>query len=148
MAKRIGKYKVTKRDSAISLVDGGKAKGRLIVGGSRMSEILTNTDVDAQNNTLTAAQILGGIVTHTSVTGGGDVTLDTAVNIISGCNLTEDNEAIKCYYVNDGNQTLTLAVASGTTIADTGNTILTNEAAVLLIVRTSATAVKVYMTTS
>ena len=148
MGKRIGKYKITKRESATSLIDGGEATGRLIAGSNRLTEKLTNTDVDAQANTLTAAQILGGIVTHTSVTGGGDVTLDTAVNIISGCNLTTDNEAIKCYYVNDGNQTLTLAVASGTTIADTGNTILTNEAAVLLIVRTSATAVKVYMTTS
>ena len=148
MAKRIGKYKVSNKESSLSLVDGGLTSGRVIIGSNRLTETLTNTDVDAQNNTLTAAQILGGIVTHTSVTGGGDVTLDTAANIISGCNLTEDNEAIKCYYINDGNQTLTLAVASGTTIADTGNTILTNEAAILLIVRTSSTAVKVYMTTS
>ena len=147
MAKRHRKYKLTKRDSALSLVDGGTVDGSVYVSG-RLTEKLTNTDVDAQANTLTAAQILGGIVTHTSATGGGDVTLDTAANIISGCNLNNDNEAIKCYYINDGNQTLTLAVATGTTIADTGNTILTNEAAVLLIVRTSSTAVKVYMTSS
>ena len=147
MGKRVGKYKITKRESALNLTDGGTVDGSVYVSG-RITESLTNTDVDAQANTLTAAQILGGIVTHTSATGGGDVTLDTAANIISGCNLSKDNEAIKCYYINDGNQTLTLAVASGTTIADTGNTILTNEAAVLLIVRTSSTAVKVYMTTS
>jgi len=34
MAKRIGKYKVTKRDSAISLVDGGTATGDISVNGS------------------------------------------------------------------------------------------------------------------
>jgi len=69
MGKRIGKYKITKRESATSLIDGGEATGRLIAGSNRLTEKLTNTDVDAQANTLTAAQILGGIVTHTSVTG-------------------------------------------------------------------------------
>ena len=147
MAKRIGKYKISKRESEMSLRDGGDIDGSVYVAG-RITESLTSTDVDAQNNTLSAAQILGGIVTHTSTSSGGTVTLDTAANIISGCNLQNDNEAIKCYYVNDGDQTLTLVVATGTTIADTGNTILTNESAVLLIVRLSSTTVHVHQVSS
>ena len=33
MAKRIGKYKISKRDSALSLVDGGTVHGQLVVSG-------------------------------------------------------------------------------------------------------------------
>ena len=34
MAKRIGKYKVSKKDSTLSLVDGGNVEGNLVVAGS------------------------------------------------------------------------------------------------------------------
>jgi hypothetical protein len=98
--------------------------------------------------TLAAADILAGINVHTSVTGGGTVTVDTAANIIAGVPLEKDNECITSYYINDGDQTATFAVASGTTIADVGNTVLTNEAAVLIWRRTSATAVKLYIVSS
>ena len=114
----------------------------------RITEKLTVTNVDARHNTLSAAQIKAGIVVHTSVTGAGNVTLDTAANIISGVPLDADDETVKVYYVNDGNRTLTLVAASGTTIADTGNTILEDEAMVLLVRRTSSTAVTVNPATS
>ena len=59
MAKRIGKYKVTKRDSAISMIDGGTVDGNIVfTGGKTLSGVknevvgsATGTDV-----TLTAAQ--------------------------------------------------------------------------------------------
>tara|TARA_Y100000361_G_C11114982_1_gene319842 strand:- start:462 stop:917 length:456 start_codon:yes stop_codon:yes gene_type:complete len=121
--------------------------GALNVSG-RITEKLTVTDVDATDNTLTAAQAKAGIVVHTSATSGGDVTMDTAANYISGIPLDADNECVAVNYINDGDQTLTLAVASGTTITDTGNTILTNEAAILLICRTSSTAVVVHPVSS
>ena len=114
----------------------------------RNTEILTVVDDDSRNMTLAAADILAGINIHTSVTGGGTVTVDTAANIIAGVPLEKDNECITSYYINDGNQTATFAVASGTTIADVGNTVLTNEAAVLIWRRTSATAVVLYIVSS
>lgn len=125
---------------------GGK---RLIVGtGGKIIHTLTPTDVDAQNNTLTVAQIVAGILVHTSVTGGGTVTTDTAANIIAGSSgvgaLTEDGQCISCLYVNDGNQTLTLAGGTGVTIADATQTLATHESAILIFRRTGATTVTMY----
>jgi len=114
----------------------------------RNTEILTVVDDDSQNMTLAAADILAGINVHTSTSGGGTVTVDTAANIIANVPLEKDNECITSYYINDGSQTATFAVASGTTIADVGNTVLTNEAAVLIWRRTSATAVVLYIVSS
>jgi len=108
---------------------------------NRITEILTVTDDDSRHMTLAAEDIKGGINVHTSVTGGGTVTADTAANIIAKVPLTEDGQCIVSYYVNDGNQTATFAVASGTTITNVANTVATNEAATLIWRRTSATAV-------
>jgi len=115
---------------------------------NRVTEILTVTDDDSQDMTLAAEDIKKGINVHTSATGGGTVTVDTAANIISKIPLTEDGQSIVSYYINDGDQTATFAVATGTTIADVGNTVLTNEAAVLLWRRTSATTVVLYVVSS
>ena len=108
---------------------------------NRITEILTVTDDDSRHMTLAAEDIKGGINVHTSVTGGGTVTADTAANIIAKVPLTEDGQCIVSYYVNDGNQTATFAVAAGTTITNVANTVATNEAATLIWRRTSATAV-------
>ena len=37
MSKRIGKYKVTKRESAISIVDGGTVTGAIDLGGNQLA---------------------------------------------------------------------------------------------------------------
>lgn len=114
----------------------------------RVAEILTAVDVDAQNNTLTAAQVDSGIVVHTSVTGAGTVTTDTAANIIAGTSgvgaLTADGQCITCWYINDGTQTLTFAGGTSVTIADTGQTIAADESALLLFRRASSTTVTMY----
>jgi hypothetical protein len=108
---------------------------------NRVTEVLTVVDDDSRNMTLAAEDIKGGINVHTTVTGGGTVTVDTAANIIAKVPLTADGQAITSYYVNDGNQTATFAVATGTTITNVANTVATNEAATLIWRRTSATAV-------
>ena len=108
---------------------------------NRVTEVLTVTDDDSRHMTLAAEDIKGGINVHTSVTGGGTVTADTAANIIAKVPLTEDGQCIVSYYVNDGDQTATFAVATGTTITNVANTVATNEAATLIWRRTSATAV-------
>ena len=38
MAKRVGKYKITKRESEISLRDGGKIDGKMVWGSETLSE--------------------------------------------------------------------------------------------------------------
>jgi hypothetical protein len=119
-----------------------------IITTGRIREVMTPADVDAQNNTLTVAQIAGGIVVHTSVTGGGTVTTDTAAHIIAGSSgvgaLTADGQTIACYYVNDGDQVLTLAGGTDVTIADAGQTVAENESVLLLFRRTGATTVTMY----
>lgn len=108
----------------------------------------TVTDNDAQNNTLSIAEIVGGITVHTSVTGAGTVTTDTAVNIIAGSGglqLKKNNDCIIHYYVNDGTQTLTFAGGTDVTVSDTGQTMAANEAATLLFCRTSATEVTMHI---
>jgi hypothetical protein len=114
----------------------------------RNTEILTAVDDDSRHMTLAAADILAGINVHTSATGGGTVTTDTAANIIANVPLGKDNESITSYYINDGDQTATFAGGTGVTVADTGNTVLTNEAAVLVWRRTSSTAVTLYIVSS
>ena len=118
------------------------------IRGGRQTEIMTVVNDDSQDMTLAAADILAGINVHTSVTSGGTVTSDTAANIIANVPLSADNECILSYYINDGSQTVTFAGGTGVTVADTGNTVLTNEAAVLLWRRTSATAVTLYIVSS
>lgn len=119
---------------------------RTIRFGSRIVQRLSNTDVDAQHNILTAAQITGGIVTHTSVTGAGTCSIDSAANIIAGTPaLATTNDTVEVFYINDGNQTVTLAAGTGITINTASQTLATNESAVLLFQRTSATAVSVYV---
>ena len=119
---------------------------KLLVDSSRLTEIMTVTDVNARHNTLSAAQIKAGIVVHTSATGAGNVTMDTAANIIAGVPLTEDNQCVKVYYINDGDQDLTFAQDDGNTclVADTGAIIMADEGAFLLIQRTSSTACKMF----
>ena len=68
MSKRIGKYKVTKRDSANSLVDGGTATGA-IINASRT--ITSGGDaVDATGINVLLVDKSGGNVTIGGFTGG------------------------------------------------------------------------------
>ena len=133
-------------DDVITLEAGGtdvaniQESGVAVLSG-RLTETLTGVDDDSQNMTLAVADIVAGINIHTSVSGGGTVTCDTGANIIAGVPLTADNQCVVSYYINDGNQTATFAVASGTTIANVANTVATNEAAILVWRRTSSSAV-------
>ena len=118
------------------------------IRAGRVTEILTVVDDDSTDMTLAAADILAGINVHTSASSGGTVTSDTAANIIANVPLGKDNESITSYYINDGDQTCTFAGGTGVTVADTGNTVLINEAAVLVWRRTSSSAVTLYIVSS
>jgi|TARA_R110002110_G_scaffold177420_2_gene381911 hypothetical protein len=113
------------------------------VRASRFVEDVTLENVDAQNLTVTAARFLKGLIVHTSVTGGGTATLDTGPNLIAGLGLTVVGQAMKCTYVNDGDQTVTFAVATGTTLTNVANTVLTNASCTLICRMTAAATVDV-----
>jgi hypothetical protein len=115
-----------------------------VVFGSATIETFTVTDTDTQSATLAAAEILKGLYVHTSVTGAGTFTTPTATQIVSGCNLTADNQCISLYYINDGDQVVTLTAGTGVTVADAGQTIAANESAKLIFRRTGTSAVTVY----
>lgn len=123
-----------------------KATGTPIatIGSVRLHDYLTVTDINGQHGTLTAAIIAGGILVHTSASGAGNLTLDTAANIIAAFPGISTGDTIKCYVINDGSQTLTVVAATGTTIADNGQTIAADESALLVILVTSSTTVTVY----
>lgn len=76
----------------------------------------TITDADSQNCTPLVAEILGGVYIHTSVTGGGTVTLDTGANMSAGVAGVAVGSTIEWLYYNDGDQTATITASAGHTI--------------------------------
>lgn len=76
---------------------------------------VTRVDVDSQNATLPAATLLAGLLVHTSVTGGGTLTVDTGANLDSAFPEWQVGEVYSCFYLNDGDQTVTLTGDTGTT---------------------------------
>ena len=146
MAKRIGKYKVTKRDSALSLIDGGTTAGVINFASGNLTQTLSETDKDAQNISISAAEFKAGIIIHTSTSSGGTITIDTAANLISGLDLTADNQCATCVYINDGNQDVTMSGSvTGVSYADTGAQIKENGSALLMVRRLTSTTVKMYI---
>jgi hypothetical protein len=76
----------------------------------------TVTVIDAQNGTPTIAQILGGIITHNSKTGGGTLTVPTGTAMSAGISGVAVGSTIKWTYYNYGNQTVTVTPADGHTL--------------------------------
>ena len=126
------------------------AGGVNVVAG-RIREGLGHVNVDARHHILRVADVNAGILVHTSETGAGTLTMPVAADIIGGVTgsgqLVNNGDCVKVYYINDGNQTVTVAADSGATctINNAANTILTNEGATLLLRRTSGTALTVYI---
>lgn len=117
----------------------------LVVGSVPIYDT-TLSDIDAQNGTITAARLASGLIVHTSTTGGGTATLDTGANIGSGIPLLNTaGRTLLCVYVNDGDQTVTFAGDTGTTIADTGQTVAANESCLLVVRCTAANTFTVYL---
>ena len=154
------KLLIANSDDATPLIDGTMTAGSesltlnvprnlRVRGNGNVIKTLTVTDVNTQNDTMTVAEIVTGIYVHTSVTGGGTITTDTAANIIAGATsvgaLTADNDCYQTYYINDGDQTVTFAGGDSVTVADTGQTIAENESAILLWCRATDATVKLYI---
>lgn len=107
------------------------------IGPNGIGEGLTRVDVDAQNATLPAATLASGLLVHTSVTGGGTLTVDTAANLDAAFPEWQIGETMRCHYVNDGNQTVTLTGNTGVTRVS-AMTIATLQGATIVFLKTAA----------
>ena len=130
MAKRIGKYKVTNRESAISLVDGGTIGGNLSVSGTSTFGGVVTAAAGVLNSDVTVSSGTGAIdLTSTAAdhkvfltgTGAGQIKVPLATANNAGM-------CIEIYWTVDGatngNQKLGVSNAGSTTI--TGGIILPN----------------------
>ena len=111
----------------------------------RVIETMSATGVTAQNHTVTAANINSGILIHTTTTGPGVLTTDTATNIISTCGLDTDGDCATMYYINDGTQLATFAAGTGVTIGFCCQYIASKKTAKFIFRRTGGSAVTLYI---
>ena len=107
------------------------------IGPNGIGKGLTRVDVDSQNATLPAATLASGLLVHTSVTGGGTLTVDTADNLDAAFPEWQIGETMECHYVNDGDQTVTLTGATGTTRLS-AQTIATLQGRRIIFLKTAA----------
>jgi hypothetical protein len=117
-----------------------------VVGGfgpQGPTRAVTKVDVDAQNATLPAATLSSGFLVHTSVTGGGTLTVDTGANLDTAFPEWQIGEVRDCYYLNDGNQTVTLTGDTGST-ALSAQTIATLQGRRINFLKTAAATYSVW----
>lgn len=104
---------------------------------------VTREDQDAQNATMLAATFAKGLLVHTSVTGGGTLTLDTGANLDAAFPDWQIGETRECYYQNDGNQTVTLTGDTGVTRVS-AQTIATLQGRRIVLLKTAAATYSVW----
>ena len=92
MAKRIGKFKITKRESEVSLVDGGTVSGDLgVTGAASFSGLITATG-GIRNGGVTVSNATSAQIDLTTVTGDHKlITTGTLANDIKLPNATAAN---------------------------------------------------------
>jgi len=122
-------------------------------GNSTFDAIIKETviiDVDSTNATITAAQVRdGSLLVHTSVTGAGTFTLPSNDDLKStgstgGQMAYASNNALKFYYVNDGDQTVTVTAGTGGTVVGTAS-VVSGANATILVVPTSDSTHNIYL---
>jgi len=107
----------------------------------------TITNIDAQNATPTIANILGGIVIHTSVTGAGTATVPTGTAMSAGVDSVAVGSTIEWLYYNDGSQTVTITAAAGHTLVGGTAAVTTGKHMKLVSVNTAANTWVTYLET-
>ena len=136
MAKRIGKYKISKRESEFSLRDGGVASGGLHARGYATTQPSITTKWPAHSalgngadKTLTIAQILTGIVTS-DPTADRDFTMPTAALAVAGVTGVAVGDCIDFTIINLGtanaDEIITLAAGTGGTLVGSGAVLTPN----------------------
>jgi len=132
----------------VTITDGGLA----IRGSSRIRESLTLANVTtAGNATLTAAQLVGGLITRDPNGANRTDTTATGTQIetelaAQGMALANDDTFL-CYIINtaDAAETITLAGGTDVTLSNAGQTLAQNESAQLLFQRTAANTFTAYI---
>lgn len=113
------------------------------IGPNGISEGLTRVDVDATDATIPAATLASGLLVHTSVTGAGTLTTDTATNLDAAFPDWAIGETMRCHYLNDGNQTVTLTGNTGVTRLS-AQTIATLQGRTIMFLKTAASTYVVW----
>ena len=109
---------------------------------------MTEEDIDAQNGTLSAAAVNKGLIIHTSTTGGGTLTFDSAANYVSNSGLSANNMCIEFFVMNDGDQNVNFAADGGSTVTiknGATTSVAANKGVKVILRRTGATAVSAYI---
>ena len=136
MATRIGKYKVSKRESAVSLIDGGVSSGTIAARGytattpSVTAKWPAHTAAgDGADKTLTIAQILTGVITA-DPTADRDFTMPTAALAVAGVKGVAVGDCIDFTIINLGtanaDEIITLAAGTGGTLVGSGAVLTSN----------------------
>ena len=107
----------------------------------------TITDINAQNATPTIAQILGGVVYHTSVTGAGTATVPTGTLMSGGVSGVAVGSTINWLYYNDGSQTATITAATDHTLVGGTAAVTTGKHMIITSVCTAANTWVSFLTT-
>lgn len=113
-------YSVVASTGAVTIA--GATTGGLSIGRTAASVVFggtVNTAVATQSFTATAAQCLGGLITHTSVTGAGTFTVPTGAQLTAGISGSTTGDNFWLVYANVGSQTVTITAATGTTLTGT-----------------------------
>lgn len=136
----------------------GAGSLRFLANGTQYGEIASAGDrseyrgltnyTTAGNYSIVAAALASGLITRDPNGGARTDTFDTAANIIAGIpSLSYDGAVATCFYINtaDAAEAITFAANTGVTISNVGQTLAQNESALLVIRRTSSTAVTIYI---
>jgi hypothetical protein len=97
---------------------GGTSTGIVVIGRGAVKgvvESFTKTTINAQSGTPTAAQLLGGYIDHNSQTGAGTLTFPTSASIDTAIAGAAVGDSFCFFYVNRGNQTVTLTANADAT---------------------------------
>lgn len=105
-------------------VIGNVSTGLVVVGRGPAKQLIQGGTITAlgttQNSTPTAAQLLGGIVTQTSATGAGTVTLPDGTTMSSAVNSVQTGDSFRVRFANlGGGFTLTITGTTGMTVIGT-----------------------------
>lgn len=125
-------------DDGQTVVSGGHLAAR---GGFRRT-VTSTTCTTAGAETYTAAELLTGIYRRDPNGAARTDTTDTGTNIetaMAAKGAVVNGDAFEVYLINDADaaEAITLAGGTGVTIANVGQTIAQNEAALLVFIRTA-----------
>jgi hypothetical protein len=118
--------------------------GTPLVGGTLSYPVKTITELtSAANYTMTAAQLLTGVVNDTTSTGGISVTLPTVANVVALIPGWQVGTTFELFYRNGGNQTVTMYAGATWTMLGTNTILAANAKAYDFVIASGTTGTMV-----